>query len=1609
MMRKITLTIATILCLTLFSQLSVGTSQLEGVGDPDLSDAMEETIPGEMDYPLFPTKYSDIDIAGDDLGQETGDNIRSFVENKGQISDPSVLFYTDGGTNRVGLKNDGIIYSIRGQDQSFVYRMELIGCTPTIPQGISDTGQRSNFFLGNIASKWITDVNHYGELIYENIYPDIDLRFYITSSTLKYDLVVNPGGSVEDINLKYHGVSPELRGEELVIRTPVGNVIEDSPLSFTDSNPIGSSWNILQDGTVTFQVDNYDREETLTIDPAVYFSTYLGGNSYESDVDSRISSDGYIYISGYTSSTDFPTSLGCYDNEAEGSDAFLAKIDRMGGRFIFSTRIGGAGGDYGRSLQLDDDGNIFVCGQTNSADFPTTDGAFQEEHQGLWDVFVLKMNKDGDRLIHSTYIGAYSIYDSEQEVGGMVDIDDKGFVYVGGSTGSPNFPFTDDAYSNQTYGLRDIFVMKLNISFDKVIYCTSVGGNGNDYMYYMEVLEDESVIFGGNVYSTNYPTTSGAYDRTHNGGRDAFLTILNRTGESLVSSTYLGGSGGDSSNGFSMNEAGDIFITGTTESTNFPITGNAHDKTLSGTDAYVTVLNKSFAWLDYSTYLGGGANDGGWDIVHYKGDEAFAVGYTNSQNMIVKESWFNDALNGPSDGYLVRLNTSNGSVVQSSLLGGSGGDSIIDIHMDDNRSFMSIAGSSSSTDFPITSNNVDNTLSDPERGDIFIMKLLVDDLIAEPGNFTMVSGDRFLDLSWEPPAVFFDEPFTSYSFYMGPSRDNLSYQFDLSTDLTHLNLTGLTNGKEYFVTLAGNTRFGEGPRINITGGIPSTIPETPRNLTLSLQRYHVDLSWDEPASDGGAPITEYLIYRYRGTDEFSLIGNTTDLSWRDDLVENGSSYGYRISALNLRGEGNSSNEEDLLMGFVPTEPRNLSVSTSGPMEISLEWEVPENDFNLSISEYMIYRANATGPFFPVARTSNTEYVDLMLEEGVDYRYKISAVNIMGEGPGSKRNGSRAIDLPGIVTRLDVVEGDGEVELEWNAPLTSGGGEIGYYELYRGTGGSPLVLLNKTTELSYVDHDVNNGISYSYRIEAYNEVGAGNGTLTVHASPFTTPNVPLGLEGSRADGTFSVTWRPPACDGGREVDQYVVYYSPLEDYRKEFVTVTTTHAEIGDITPGTTYEIYVIALNERGYGPPSPTVEMKAITTPEAPASIYVVSAGDENVTISWFEPPFDGGLDITNYRILRDGEEIAKVDNMTLQFTDEGLTNGVKYTYRVMACNDLGPSEVSVSAEATPTSIPGSPQDLKVSRNRNGLEIEWSIPTETGGMKILNYIVYRGRIDGTPTIIKETPDRRFIDRKMEHGVDHVYSVVAVNIRGEGAPSEQVIGNYRTVPGQALGLNSSMEGDDVILTWSYSGEDVLGFRVYRKDVSGKEALIGETGPGEVEFIDVQTTAGAEYQYVVLAFNSYGEGLRSEPAQVEIEKKVVTNSSSTPTIISAIIGILIIIILCVLLVIIRSSRHTSDTMEDAHINEPSEQMEVQEDPPAMSSESTEPIEAQVEPPKLDPAPTEEPAVQEQPTVEQEPPQEPVIQEQQEPPQEPVVQEQSDPEGPATISASQKEVVS
>jgi PKD repeat protein len=489
-----------------------------------------------------------------------------FIENNGQ-TDEQVLYLADAAGYTLYLTREGEV--IRTAEPASVITVSYTGSNPAATVSPEDElAGKANYFIGD-EEQWVSNVPMFGSVRYEELYDGITLVYHGGPSLLKREFIVAPGADPSAIRMQYAGQETLTldEGGALLIATAAGTFFETPPVCYQDvageQVVVTCSYVVADEGAVTFSLGAYDRTLPLIIDPVYDFSTYLGGTQE----------------------------------------------------------------DWGAGVGMDDGGNVYIAGSTQSTQFPLGNWPpYQQQLNGSWDIFVTKFSPDGGQIVYSTYIGG----NSTDTAGGMAVRNDTGEVFITGTTVSLNFPSNGPGSIYPYEGYSDAFITAVDASGSALLWSTYVGGNMSDEGTAIALDPFGNPTIVGTTASDIFPLVTGAL----NGATDAFVANFDTTGTCLWG-TYLGGTNYDYGYGVAIEDATtDVWVTGATRSLNFPLNpANPpypfRSNNAGGVDVFITKMNPGGV-IQYSTYLGGSANDWGTAIAVDSNGYPYVTGYTDS-------------------------------------------------------------------------------------------------------------------------------------------------------------------------------------------------------------------------------------------------------------------------------------------------------------------------------------------------------------------------------------------------------------------------------------------------------------------------------------------------------------------------------------------------------------------------------------------------------------------------------------------------------------------------------------------------------------------------------------------------------------------------------------------------------------------------------------------------------------------------------------------------------------------------------------------------------------------------------------------------------------------
>jgi hypothetical protein len=729
-----------------------------------------------------------------------------FEPNLGQTDD-SVNFVSRGSNYSVYFASSGAVLSLAGgrgtlntpgpQPPASAEVRPLVpmaaltmrwlnGAQSPAIRGVEPQPDVSNYLVGSDSSDWISGVPHFGRIRYESVYPHIDLEYYGREGKLEFDWIVRPGGNPDDIVMAFAGtdaITIDSAGN-LRLHVGEGELTQRAPVLYQDvagiRREVAGRYAVAANGSVHVRVDGYDPTRTLVIDPVLIYSTYFGdfepsgdirsialdiatgGGSYvisQSSAGEGIAMDamGNTYVTGTTTPFDFPTSAGAFQDESidEGHvldlyrrryarwDAFVIKLDPNGVP-IYSTYLGGNLDDYGIAIAVNDAGEVYVTGATQSTNFPTL-AAFQTQHSdqnevgqpSTFDGFLTKLDATGSHIEYSTYFGGRG-----EDLPAALAIDRDGHAIVVGKTESPSFP-THNAiqpeHARDFIDFRlvtDAFITKFDTSGSSLVYSTYLGGRGGPSFFGSIGGYDEAIgvvvdsagnaVVVGNTTSSDLPTHNALFDEYHLdqtafneclvtiGGistaacawNDVFVAKLPADGSVLDVLTYLGGTHVDDAAAVARDAAGNLYIAGQTRSRDLPLVRPIQDSLKGAFDGFIVELNPALSSILYGTYLGGRDDE---SSARFRYDTIRAIGVDGSGNIVVAgetssadlpvTAALQDELAGETDLFLASINPSSSSFNYLSYMGGTGLDYVNGLAADRAGNVV-LAGSTMSFDFP---------------------------------------------------------------------------------------------------------------------------------------------------------------------------------------------------------------------------------------------------------------------------------------------------------------------------------------------------------------------------------------------------------------------------------------------------------------------------------------------------------------------------------------------------------------------------------------------------------------------------------------------------------------------------------------------------------------------------------------------------------------------------------------------------------------------------------------------------------------------------------------------------------------------------------------------
>ena len=615
-----------------------------------------------------------------------------FEQNRGQ-TDARAQYIARAQNLTAFITKDGLTLSSGQQSLS----VRIAGANPKT-QFTADTQIEgvSNYYLG---TRIIEAVPHYAQVRANSIRKGVDLVYHGSARDLEYDFILHPGARPTDIRLQFEGASPKMdENGDLVLKLGTAELRQRNPKVWqgegTERSEIDCHYVLTGKNTVRLALGPYSQNKDLVIDPILSYSTFLGGTGSDAATGIAVDSSGDAYVTGYTNSVDFPVTSGAFHG-TNNTDAFVTCLNPGGTGLVYSTYVGGsspdqsngiainAGNAYitgfsnssdfpitlgqshtgaflvkltasgalvysrvlgtsgsstgGNAVAVDNGGAAYITGVTGESNFPVTAGSLRTSLAGWNDAFVAKLN-DAGQVVYATYLGG-----NQNDSGAAIAVNASGNAFVAGGTWSNNFPTTAVAFAGQLKGEENAFVAELNAAGTALVYATYLGSSSFDSATGLALDAAGNCYVVGQTAGTDFPTTPSAFATSkpggYNGHYSTFVSKLNPTGTTLVYSTYLGGTdgnSGDTAAAVALDSNLLAYVAGTASSSDFPTTAGALQTRQSGqnseTDIFLVQVSADGGSLQYSTVLGSTSSEYGMGVALDGAGGVYVAGFSFSWN-----------------------------------------------------------------------------------------------------------------------------------------------------------------------------------------------------------------------------------------------------------------------------------------------------------------------------------------------------------------------------------------------------------------------------------------------------------------------------------------------------------------------------------------------------------------------------------------------------------------------------------------------------------------------------------------------------------------------------------------------------------------------------------------------------------------------------------------------------------------------------------------------------------------------------------------------------------------------------------------------------------------
>ncbi len=624
-----------------------------------------------------------------------------FEPNRGQVHP---------GVQVLAHSPNGYVYFGRNRMAIRDVRMEVRGARPNVDADLEEPlGGITSYFIGRYEKDWHTGIPQYGRVRYKDVYVGIDLVYYGNDRNVEYDFLLKPGADPNQIKLAYNKpVRVDANGDLLI-----EGLRQKRPKVYQNGREIACDY-LVRERSVQLVLAEYDHSQTLTVDPVLEFSTYLGGVSEEGGYGLAIDSQGFVYLAGTSQAPVQPDLNPFQQTTALINSPVVFKMTPDGRKLLYYAYVGNGGFDQAKDVAVDSNGSAVITGNTRNANYPLKN-AFQTQFKAIYgNAFISKLTPDGKSLVYSSYIGG-----SNYESGAGIALDRQANALITGQTFSNDFP-VKQAFQMSYAGGGDCYAAKVS-SGGELVWSTYLGGSGAEGCDRITTDQQGNAYIAAASSSSDFPLKNAIQTTgtPRTGGLTPLLIKLSTDG-SIAVATFVGGPVAGAASGIALDQAGNVYLGGYADSR--LTTKNAYQaQSGASTNGFLLELDKTLKNVVFATYVGGSGSAWVQRLAVDQSGSIYITGSTNSADFQLQGS-FQPFIGGGvcgCDVFVAKFAPAAQSLIYSTLLGGHNGEMPGALAVDSLGNAY-VTGWTLSDDFP-TKNAFQATYGG--GGDIFLAKI----------------------------------------------------------------------------------------------------------------------------------------------------------------------------------------------------------------------------------------------------------------------------------------------------------------------------------------------------------------------------------------------------------------------------------------------------------------------------------------------------------------------------------------------------------------------------------------------------------------------------------------------------------------------------------------------------------------------------------------------------------------------------------------------------------------------------------------------------------------------------------------------------------------------